>query len=267
MFGESFREAWQLRFGREPGFEIPEVAPFLTHRSVRDYSDQPVSPELLASLIGAAQSAATSSNLQLWSVISVKDPERRARIATLCGEQKQIVQAPVFLAFLADHYRMKHAAAKIGEPCEGFNFAEFYTMAIVDAALAAERLVCAAESAGLGICYIGGLRNNAEGIKQELNLPKGVFGVFGLCIGYPTADSTAEVKPRLKPEAVWFEETYNPEPDTDEYNQRARAFYEAQHMKGDVTWTMRSSRRIDRKHMSGRDVLKGWLESQGFNLE
>ncbi len=52
----------------------------------------------------------------------------------------------------------------------------------------------------------------------------------------------------------------------DEYNRRIKDFYESEHMKGDVNWSMRSGRRVDNNHLSGRDILKGWLEKQGFNL-
>jgi len=85
-------------------------------------------------------------------------------------------------------------------------------MAVIDAALAAERLVCAAESLGIGICYIGALRNDPDGVRAFFGLPEGVFGVFGLCLGWPAKGVEAEIKPRLAQEAVWFRETYGPSP-------------------------------------------------------
>jgi nitroreductase len=266
MFTESFDEAWKLRYGKEPDFDFPELAPFLRHRSIRRFSAEPVSEELMSALISAAQSAATSSNLQLWSVVSVQDSERREALAQRCDNYNHIREASWFLCFLADHYRLKHAAAKIGENAEGLAYAEFYTMAVVDAALAAERLVCAAESIGLGICYIGALRNDAQFVKETLGLPEGTFGVFGLCIGWPEEPVTSHIKPRLAQSAIWHRETYDLNVDVSDYDRRMRAFYESEKMKGDVTWSMRSGRRVDEHHMTGREILLDWLRSQEFLL-
>lgn len=243
---------------------MPNIDRFLSHRSIRDYEDRPVDIEIIRSLIAAAQSAATSSNLQQWSVVSVQDPDRRNRIAKLCGDQQQIRDAAWYFAFIADHHRIKSAAEELGENPSGLDFLEFYTMAVIDAALAAERFVCAAESLGLGTCYIGGLRNDPEGVKQLLNLPEGTFGIFGLCLGWPKEDSTAPIKPRLSQDCVWFEETYVPQPDVEEYNLRIKDFYISQKMKGDVTWSMRSAKRVGETQLHGREVLKGWVEQQGF---
>lgn len=237
----------------------------LNHRSVREYSDQPVGEELVQGLIAAAQSAATSSNLQLWSVVSVQEPERRHALFDLCSKQKQIVAAPWFFAFFADHYRLKRAAAQVGEQALGLDYEEFYAMALIDVALAAERMVCAAELLGLGICYIGALRNHPDAIRELLNLPEGTFGTFGLCVGYPAEISTASIKPRLAQEAVWFRERYDQGLSVEEYDARMSAFYEAQAMKGEVTWSMRSGRRVDEHHLNGREVLRDFVTRQGFS--
>lgn len=266
MFDETLADAWSLRFGCQPPADIAEIAKFITHRSVREYADKPLDEGVVSLLIGAAQSAATSSNLQLWSVVSVQDPARREELAKLCGDQDQVRRAPWFLCFLADLYRLKRAASACGEDAAGLDYAEFTLMAAIDAALAAERLVCAAESMGVGICYIGALRNNPPAVQELLGLPSGVFGLFGLCLGYPAESCQAEIKPRLRASEVWFRERYNPDVDCSEYDERMRPFYEGQGMKGSVTWSMRSARRVDGKHMTGREVLKEYLESRGFWL-
>lgn len=221
----------------------------------------------MSALVACAQSAATSSNLQLWSIVSVQDPATRDKIATLSENYEHIRKAGWFLCFIADHYRLKQVAARVGEGAEGLPYTEFYTMAVIDAALAAERMVCAAESLGLGICYIGALRNNAPAIKEILDLPEGAFGVFGLCIGWPAEPLRAEIKPRLRQDAIWHRERYDRDVNVDEYDQRMREFYGAQKMKGDVTWSMRSGRRVDEHHMTGREILFDWLRSQGFLLK
>lgn len=264
MFSESFSEAWEKRFGQPPDFPPPPIDRFLTHRSVRRYRPEPVAEDVVRGLIGAAQSAATSSNLQLWTVVSVQNVDRREAIARLCADQRQIREAAWFFAFLADHHRLRQAAADVGENAAGLDYVEFFVMALVDAALAAERLVCAAEAIGLSICYIGALRNDPEGVRELLDLPEGTFGVFGLCLGWPSEDSRADIKPRLSQDAIWHRETYRRDPSIAEYDERMRSFYEREQMKGDVTWSMRSGRRVDEHHLTGREVLLEWLRAQGF---
>lgn len=264
MFTESLTEALRLRFGGDPGGDWNGLESFLGHRSIRHYSDKPIADETIMALIGCAQSAATSSNLQLWSVISVQDPERRQKIAGMCANQQQVLTAPWLLIFLADHHRLAKVAMAHGEHSDGLDFAEFCLMAIADASLAAERLVCAAESIGIGICYIGAARNDPPAISDFLELPDQSFAVFGLCLGYPDENRPAHIKPRLHPNAVWFRERYDDNPPVEEYNDRMREFYETEGMKGEFNWAQRSGRRIDGKHMTGRDVLKDWLAQRGF---
>ena len=261
----SLADDWRARYGSDPPSDLPDLGTFLNHRSVRQYADREVPESLVSGLIAAAQSASTSSNLQLWSVVTVQEPERREAMAMLCGNQDHVRNAPWFFAFLADHHRLRHAAAKVKEAAEGLGYTEFLLMATIDAALASERMVCAAESLGLGVCYIGALRNDPKGVRELLELPDGVFGLFGLSLGYPASD--AEIKPRLAQEAVWFRERYNPEPNTDEYDARMAAFYEGQNMRGNRTWSARSGRRVDRHHLTGREVLKEWLAKIGMGIE
>jgi nitroreductase len=262
---ESFIESWQQRFGNIPSKDFGELAPLVRHRSVRTYAEKQVSEELVTALVGAAQSAATSSNLQLWSLISIQDSERREEIAKIAGDQDQIRRAPWFFAFVADHSRLLRTAQSHGEKAEGLDYAEFCIMSIIDASLAAERFVCAAETLGLGICYIGAMRNNPGEIKRVLGLPDHTFCCFGLCLGWPEEPLEAHVKPRLGQDAIWFREGYKLDVSVSEYDDRMKDFYESEKMRGDVTWSMRSSRRVDNHHLTGREVLKPWLESQGFN--
>jgi hypothetical protein len=125
-------------------------------------------------------------------------------------------------------------------------------------------MVCAAEALGLGICYVGAVRNNPARIQQLLNLPEGVAALFGLCLGRPLEGLDAAIKPRLAPDQVWFHEQYDRDVEVAEYDERMRPFYISQGMKGEVTWSMRSARRVDGKHMTGREVLKAYLEKQGL---
>ncbi|MCB0825209.1 MAG: nitroreductase family protein [Armatimonadetes bacterium] len=263
MFTETPSQAWSLRYGDQAS-SLPDLGRFLNHRTVRQYSNEPIPEEVIAGLVAAAQSAATSSNLQLYSMVSVQEPEARKQIAVMCSDQKQIHTCSWFFAFVADHFRLAKAAKEAGQNPAGLDYLEFFTMAAIDAALAAERMVCAAESLGIASCYIGALRNDPVGVRDLLGLPSQTYGLFGLCLGYPAEDAKAEIKPRLKQPAIWFREKYDENPDIAEYNARMKEFYESQGMSGDVDWSMRSGRRVDGNHMSGRDSMLDYVREQGF---
>lgn len=264
MFDESADAAWQARYGAARPLDCPDLSLFWRHRSVRRFSDRPVPESLVASLVAAAQSAATSSHLQAYSLISVQESERRERIAHLCGDQRQVRTAPWFIAFVADLNR--HAAVAEDVP-DGIDTTEMFLVAAIDAALAAERMVCAAESVGLGICYIGALRNQPQEVAQTLSLPPRVFGVFGLCLGYPTEDGNEAIKPRLRQSEIWHRETYNATPDNREFDGRMTGFYESQGQNSEFTWTQRSHRRLQRDGLSGRETLRQDLAELGFPLD
>lgn len=262
MFRESIDESWQQKYGQQSPQLPDQLAPLLTHRSVRRYSTEEIPDEVLAGLIAAAQSAATSSNLQSWSVISVNEPSQRQVIAERCGDQKQIITAPVFLVFLADLHRIGQFAEAAGIDPDGLNTAEMYTVAVVDASLAAERLVCAAESLGYGICYIGAIRNEPFAIKDLLNLPERVFGVFGLCIGRPAENARADIKPKLRQDQIWFKETYPSEFSSQEYDSRMTEFFASQGMSNDEVWSAKSGHRVQISGLSGREELLQFLQQQ-----
>ncbi len=264
MFNENPQDSWKRKYGVDAPVVPAELAPFLTHRSVRRYSDEEVSDDILTGLVAAAQSAATSSNLQSWSLISIADPDRRARIAELCDGQKQIVTAPVFFVFLADLNRIHHFANQAGVEPDGLDTTEMYTVAVVDASLAAERMVCAAEALGYGICYIGALRNHPEEVKELLNLPLGTFGLFGLCIGRPLDGARAEIKPKLLQDQVWFREQYQTALDSSEYDARMSEFFASQGMSNDEPWSAKSGARVNVSGLSGREEILAFLQKQGL---
>ena len=279
---EAFRDAVTRRAGASVAARVAAIeeslqerlAPILAHRSVRSFdSSRSIPRELVEALVVAGQSAATSSNLQLYSLVSVQEPARRAQIATLCAEQRQVREAGWFFAVCLDHHRLRVAGEAVDTDPTGLDYVEYLLMSAIDAALFAERFVVAAESIGLGICYIGALRNRAAEVAELLALPDGVVGLFGLCLGVPAAGHELHreeaIKPRLAPAGVWFEETYPSDASTvvqqtQAYDERMRPHYEGRGQKGTVTWSMRSARRADDEHLTGREALKPFLESRGF---
>lgn len=243
----------------------------LSHRSVRTYQTKPLPSRTLELLVASAQSAATSSNLQTWSVVAVENQERKEELATLAGNQVHIRQCPLFLVWLADLARLAHIAESRGISYGGLDYLEMFTMATIDAALAAQNAVIAAESLGLGTVYIGAMRNKPLEVADALQLPPSVFAVFGLCVGYPESDIATAVKPRLPQSAILHRETYKLA-EQDEaiarYNQVMKDFYTQQQMNVPGDWSEHSVKRIATpQSLSGRDKLREALNFLGFKLK
>ena len=180
----------------------------LAHRSIRSYTDRTVSDEDLNSIIRAVQAAPNWVNLQLVSIIAVKNTDHRRRLAELCGNQVHIAEAPVFLVFCTDYHRVALACHKKEQTLdEVMQDIDTLLVGAHEVGIALEAAIVAAESLGLGTVPIGDVRKNAKEVIRELQLPKYVFPMLGLCIGYPANDPG--LKPRFQKEAICFEETYN----------------------------------------------------------
>lgn len=177
----------------------------LDHRSIRRFRNEPVDRSQLELILRCAQQASTSSTMQTYSIISVTEPEKRRAIAQWAGGQRHVEQAPVFLVWCADLHRFGQAVARAGGQFEPS--LEYFLVATVDPALAAQNAVVAAESMGLGAVYIGGIRNEMRKVAELLELPELVYPVFGLCFGVP--DEQPDLRPRLPLEAVFHENRYS----------------------------------------------------------
>ena len=240
----------------------------LAHRSVRSYRDDPLPEALIETLVAAAQSAPSSSNLQLCSVVAVQDPARKAELAALAGHQAHIEQAPLLLAWTADLARAHAIAGDADAPVEGFSYLESFLAASVDAALAAQNVVVAAESLGLGTVFIGGLRNRPEEVAALLDLPPQSAALFGLLVGWPDEPASAAVKPRLPQAAVLHHERYRLDQSEawHAYDTTSRAFQQSQGQEP-VGWIAQLLRRgHSAASLNGRHRLGDALRILGFGL-
>lgn len=248
----------------------PTLDTVLAHRSVRAFLPDALPPGTVEALVAAAQSAASSSNLQPWSVVAVEDTARKARLAALAGNQKQILQAPLFLLWIVDHSRLALIGDQLGTPADGLHFLESFLLGAVDTSLAAQNAVVALESLGLGSCYIGGIRNHPAEVAAELGLPARSFALFGLTVGYPDPAAPASVKPRLPQDAVLFRERYGSVDGTQgaaPYDARLRSFQREQRMP-ERDWSEQASQRVRGiDSLAGRHVLRDVLHGLGFRLE
>lgn len=245
------------------------LAGLLAHRSVRAWRPDKLPDGALEAIIAAAQSAASSSNLQTWSVLVVEDEARKARLSEIAGKQAFIRQAPLFLVWLADLSRVERLAREAGKPDEGIHFLETFLVSVIDAALAAQNAVVALESLGLGGVYIGAMRNDINAVASELGLPPHVVAVFGLCVGYPDPDRAYEVKPRLPQQVVVHRETYQIRPRDQaiaSYDDVLRQFQVSQNLPA-IGWVEAVLKRMGSVGaMYGRENLKAELGALGYQL-
>ncbi|WP_218125715.1 nitroreductase family protein [Microbacterium sp. cf332] len=264
------QQAWVRRYGTAaPDAELPRNAVLdllYRHRSVRRFVPGEIDDATVTAIVAAAQSASTSSNLQAWSVVEVRDPDRLDALAHLAGDQDFIRRGGVFLVFVADWARAAELARRIGEPAEAVGYIESTLVGFVDAALAAQNAVVAAESLGLGAVYVGSVRNNPERIADLLELPDGAFPAFGVVLGHPDPADPAGVKPRLPQGVVRHREVYRL-PDADAVARYDRAVTEYYRTQGEPRGWLRGAiaRVRDAASLHGRHTMRASLERRGLS--
>lgn len=233
-----------------------------SHRSIRKFTNKEVDRTIIEELVRCGQAAATSSNVQAVTVIQVKNQAKRDAMAEVAGGQKYVSTAGAFLVYCADLNRPKYACEKEqGEFSAGMT--EHFIIATVDVALAAQNSVVAAESMGLGICYIGGIRNNPAEVSKLLSLPEHVYPVFGLCVGYP--DQNPEVKPRLPIDAVLMTDQYEQsvfDSNIKSYDRDVSEYYKNRTSNNkDSTWSQEMKALVGKE---SRPHMNGFLTGKGF---
>jgi FMN reductase (NADPH) len=252
----------------------PTIDQIHRHYSVRAYKLDAVAPATVERIVAAGQRASTSSNLQTYSVVAVTDAGKRTRLAELCGGQQQILQAPVFLAWCADLSRLDRICALRGYEHES-SYVESFLVAAVDAALAMQNAALAAESLGLGMCYIGAIRNNPDQVIDLLELPRLVFPISGMTLGWPAAEPF--IRPRLPLTAILHWEGYGTDGEEQDMVDYDTAMIETGIYKGrqvpvpgqegemeDYGWLEHTARRASK---AVRTELRQTLEEQGFPLK
>jgi nitroreductase len=189
----------------------------LNRRTIRKYSSEPVDEKLLNDVLMMGCRASTTGNMQVYSIIITRNKEKKLELAPFHFNQKMITEAPVVLTFCADFNRFnKWCFLRNAEP--GYNnFLSFMT-ASIDALLVAQTVCIAAESKGLGICYLGTTTYMADKIIDVLNLPKGVVPVTTVTLGWP-AEKPEQVD-RLPIKAIVHNEIY-----TDYTNENIEQYY------------------------------------------
>lgn len=176
------------------------------HRTIRKYSNKEIAPEILKNLLEATCRTSNTGNMQAYSIVVTTNSEIKQQLSPAHFNQPMITQAPVVLTFCADFNRFsKWCDQRNAEP--GYDNFQSFIATAVDALIAAQTFCVAAESVGLGICYLGTTTYNAQEIIDVLKLPKLVVPVTTITVGYPA--DMPEQTDRLPLEAVVHQEIYH----------------------------------------------------------
>ncbi|MEH7375603.1 oxygen-insensitive NADPH nitroreductase [Neobacillus drentensis] len=245
------------------------IQTILNHRSLRHFEDKPLTDEQIKTIVTSAQAAATSSFIQAYSIIGVKDKEKKKKLAEIAGNQEYVEKNGHFFVFCADLYRHSIIGEKEQKDVTpSIESTEKFMVALIDASLAAQNAAIAAESLGLGICYIGGIRNNLEEVKKLLKTPERVIPLFGLAVGVPT--KLTDKKPRLPYEHVYHEDEYEQNTEVyltqlQKYDELISSYYEERtEGKRKDRWSEQMAIMLDRK---SRMYMKEFVQKNKLNLK
>lgn len=177
-------------------------------KSVRVFEDKPITEEIKEEIIRAAMEAPTAGAMMLYSILNITEQELKDKLAVICDNQPFIAKAPMVLIFLADYQRWYDAFCY--EDCNPRTPGEGdILLAQADAIIAAQNTVVAAQSFGIGSCYIGDIIEHCETVRELLELPDYVMPAAMLVYGYPTESQMERKKPvRFEKEFIVFENRY-----------------------------------------------------------
>lgn len=235
------------------------------HRSIRNYTGEPVKEEHLRAIIESAIHAPTSINGQQWSIIVVKDQAKKDKIAKLVGGQEWVSKCSVFMVFLMDYHKVAKEMAAKGMRFEHATSIESIIVGSVDVGIAFSNAMTAAESLGYGVVPIGAIRREPFEVIELLGLPKYVYPVLGMCIGLEAGQQP--LKPRLPYDATVAIDAYNMNTDglVAEYDATYKDYLAH---RGDTTevstWTDFVGARYRSVYFP---KVKPSLEQQGFTAE
>lgn len=272
--------AYRARFGLDPAdglaVDLPDpaataLARILGRRSYRTFADRPVDDALRTALLACAQSASAKSDLQQYAVLDLHDAATKSALAGLC-DTAWMAEAPVLLVFCGDLNRARKMGTLRGHAHAQDTLDSFFN-ATVDAALALQSYILAAEAAGLGCCCVSQVRKRLPETAALLGLPPGVFPVAGLGAGWP--GEARDTVLRLPPDVVVHRDRYDDSglaAALDGYDRRRHAArpiprpYKPE-TYGEAAfygWSEDHARRLaERSDLAG---LRAFLDQRGFDL-
>lgn len=236
----------------------------LQRHTVRSFKDQTLTDEQYTRLMEAARFAPTSEFLQQCSIIRVTDSHLREQIRTICHLDYVGANGDL-LVFVVDMYRNHRIRAQLGLADDGLSSTDLFIQAMEDTLIAAQNVVIAAESMGLGSVYLGSIQNDIRPIIQMLKLPKLTFPLVGLQVGVP--EKRTQVKPRMPLPLRSFENQYQDEFNLQnfaEYDAIVETYYGQRDSNQRIdSFTKQIADKISRKRFKRDDIL-AVIHEQGF---
>lgn len=243
---------------------------FLNRRTVRQYTSQDITDEMLREMIEAASHAPTTGNMQLYSVVVTRSDEGKAKLSPAHFNQSSVMGCNVVLTFCADFRRFERwCEVSYAEP--GYNNFQSFMTAVLDTVLFAQQFCTIAEMRGLGCCYLGTTTYNAPQIADALELPDRVVPVTTLTVGYPDGDAT--LSDRIPIEGIIHDEKYN-DYDTEhikslyadkEAREDSRRFV-AENGKSSLAQVFTDVRYTREANEYFSKIYKDFIESKGFSF-
>lgn len=238
----------------------------LNHRSIRSFTGQKIPSDYIDLMVRAAQHASTSNFYQQYSIIRVTDPAKKRALARI-GNQHYIAEADGLFVFIIDMHRNAVIAEAKGQKTDVLGSTDFFFRAFSDTVIAAQNLVTAAESLGLGAVYLGSILNDPRSVIDLLKLPKLTFPAFGVATGYP--NQSPQLKPRLPEEAVYFENEYHsmtkPLDALKDYDHEVNQYYDLRDANRRVdTFTNQIAKAVSGTQSESKKNMLETLKAQGL---
>ncbi len=241
-----------------------------SHRSVRKFQSVEIPDDILNDILESGIRSSNTGNMQLYSVIVTRNNEKKDSLAPLHFNQPMVRQAPLHLTICLDFNRF-YKWCKLNDTATDFYNLLWLLNGAIDASILAQNICVAAESNGLGICYLGTTLYNAPEISSTLNLPRGVIPVTALSIGYP--EMLPDLTDRLPLSAVVHYEEYSDYTD----DQIEKFYFEKENLGSSVAFVKENGKEnlaqvytevryksADSSHFSAK--LMKLLQEQGFNF-
>ncbi len=246
----------------------PTIARQLEHRTIREFTDQPVPPQMLRQVLAVAIHTASSTHMQACSMIRITDAALKAQIALIC-KQPYVARLPEFVIFIVDTYRNQRIAQAQGEPGPAASDMNMFTQGFTDACLAAQNMCNAIESLGMGACYFGSILNDVPRLIELLQLPRLTFPVVGLGFGWPA--QAPQLKPRLPLDIRLMENGYQAHEDylglIADYDKELAQYYDLRDTSRRVdSFSLQAVKKL-KESDPARDQIVRHIREQGFELK
>lgn len=245
------------------------IETLLSHRSIRQFKEQPIEDEILDKILQAACNGSTLGGMQLFSIIVTKDKAMMEKMAPMHFNQPIATNAPLILTFCADFHRFDRFCECRDVPTDAYSNFQAYQWAVTDSIIAAQNACVAAESFGLGLCWLGTITYNVPQFIEILQLPKHVIPTACIAIGYP--DQQIPLTTKLPVRSLIHQESYRDYNDTDINNMYAalekdthNATAVAENKTGNLAndYVSRRYKKEDNEYFS--NILYKAVKEQGF---